>query len=127
MGAAIAQGLEMLRQRKDVYKTNGISYFRPWLFLITDGGPTDPWKSAAQQVKEGEEAKAFSFFAVGVEGANFDVLGKICVREPLKLKELRFQDLFLWLSSSQSAVSRSNPGDAIQLIDPTGPRGWASI
>jgi uncharacterized protein YegL len=128
MGAAIIRGLEILKTRKEVYKSNGISYFRPWVFLITDGGPTDAWKAAADQVKQGEASTSFSFFAVGVEGANFEVLGKIVTREPLKLKGLRFQDLFLWLSSSQLAVSRSNPGETIQLIDPTaGPKGWASV
>src|SRR5205085_6698812 len=44
MGAALLQGMEMLRQRKELYKAHGIAYFRPWLFLITDGGPTDAWK-----------------------------------------------------------------------------------
>jgi uncharacterized protein YegL len=127
MGAAIQQGLNLLRQRKDLYKAHGLSFFRPWLFLITDGGPTDQWQSAAQMVKQGEAAKSFSFFAVGVEGANFDVLKQLCVREPLKLKGLRFQDLFLWLSRSQTAVSRSNPGDVVPLENPTGPQGWACV
>jgi uncharacterized protein YegL len=124
MGAALQRGIEMVRMRKDVYKANGVGYFRPWMFLITDGGPTDPWQAAATQIRQGDAAKAFSFFAVGVEGANFEILKQISPGDPLKLKELRFRDLFRWLSTSLSSVSRSNPGQNVQLTDPTGPKGW---
>jgi len=124
MGAAIRQALELVRQRKDEYRANGISCYRPWIFLITDGEPTDDWHAAAAAVREGEASKAFAFFAIGVHGANMEVLRQISVREPLSLEGLRFRELFLWLSSSLRAVSRSTPGTEVRLDAPT---GWAAV
>jgi len=127
MGAAISQAIDMVTTRKQTYRTNGVAFYRPWIFLITDGAPTDSWHGAAARVKEGEGSKAFSFFAVGVAGANMDILRQISVRDPLALKGLRFRDLFQWLSNSQKSVSRSTPGDAVPISNPATPEGWASV
>lgn len=124
MGQAIDRGVDLVTQRKQTYKQNGISYYRPWIFMITDGGPTDAWKEAANRVRQGEADKAFVFFAVAVENANMEKLRAISVREPLKLRGLQFRDLFLWLSQSMQAVSRSSPGDKLALPPPS---GWTEI
>jgi uncharacterized protein YegL len=126
MGAAIIKGLELLRQRKDQYRANAIEVFRPWVFLMTDGGPTDKWQQAAEMVKVGEASKGFAFFGVGVKNANMDVLGKICasVRPPVKMEGLKFRDMFAWLSSSLSSVSSSQPGTTVQISPPT---GWTQV
>lgn len=124
MGEAITEALRLVEDRKQEYRSNGISYYRPWVFMITDGGPTDAWKTAAQAVAEGEKEKKFAFFAIGVKGAEMDTLRQISTREPLPLEGLKFRELFSWLSSSLKSVSRSTPGTEVQLESP---KGWASI
>lgn len=133
MGEAVVTALRTLAERKGDYRNAGIKYYRPWVFLITDGGPTDEskpcWAEAKEQIRRGESEKQFSFFSVGVEGANMEKLTELNpARAPLKLNGLGFKAMFQWLSSSQGAVSRSAPGQAVPLSDPTtGPTGWATV
>lgn len=124
MGEAIQLALDMLRQRKDVYRQHGISYYRPWVFLITDGAPTDNWRPAAQRVQQEEAGKSVAFFAVGVQRADMKRLGQIATRQPLKLKGLNFSDMFVWLSQSLTSVSHSQVGDQVPLESPS---GWSVV
>lgn len=125
LGQALETGLTLLRERKETYKRAGLQYYRPWVFLLTDGEPTDAWEEAAEAVKQEDANKGLLFFAVGVEDANMKKLADIASanRPPLKLKGLHFAELFLWLSQSQQRVSHSKVGD--QLALPA--IGWAEV
>jgi uncharacterized protein YegL len=124
MGKAIEQAITMLRYRKEQYKANGVAYYRPWIFMITDGAPTDHWQEAAQSVHAEEAAGSLAFFAVGVEGANMQTLSQIAVRPPMMLQGLQFVNLFIWLSRSQQRVSAGRVGQQVALppVD-----GWAAV
>lgn len=123
MGTAIERAIQMLEQRKTVYKANGIAYYRPWIFLITDGAPTDDYTNAMQMVHDGEKNRQFAFFSVGVQGADMNILKQISDREPLMLDGLNFAGLFQWLSNSMSSVSRSSTDEVVALTPP----GWAKV
>ena len=116
MGEAIAMGLDMVRDRKKAYRDNGIPYYRPWIFMITDGAPSpdSPWRKAAQRVQSEMNAKALTFFAVGVTDADMQVLSEITPRA-LKLDGLKFRELFIWLSQSQRRVSGNAVGEQTPL------------
>jgi uncharacterized protein YegL len=117
MGQGIELALNEVESRKAIYKSNGIQYYQPWVFLITDGGPSDSWQSAAQRVKQATANGKISFYAVGVQGADMNILGQIDP-EPLMLQGLQFQEMFRWLSDSMKRVSSTKVGGGQTALPP---------
>lgn len=108
-----------------------MAYYRPWIFLITDGAPTDEpaaWRLASQAVAAGEQQKKFTFFAIGTADADFTKLREVSpARQPIRLKGLAFRELFRWLSNSLTRVSQSQVGTSIALPPATGGDGWGEV
>ena len=127
MGSGINKALDIIQERKAQYRANGIAYYRPWVFMITDGEPQgemdDIVDQASRRLQADEANKRVAFFTVGVENANMTRLNQIAVRTPLKLQGLNFVEMFVWLSASMSAVSQSKVDEQVALP----PIGWNSI
>jgi uncharacterized protein YegL len=127
MGAAIHKALDLIQARKTQYRANGVAYYRPWVFMITDGEPQgEPShlvEQASQRLKNDEAGKRVAFFAVGVENANIQRLGQIVVRTPVKLIGLNFTEMFIWLSKSMEAVAQSRTDEQVALPPP----GWGTV
>lgn len=115
LGEALKKGLELVNKRKEIYKLTGTPYFRPWIFCITDGTPTDDWHDAATELKEAETANKVIARCVCIENdPNFskDEIKQIFdAKRILKLENLDFEGLFEFVSNSLTAVSQSTPGE----------------
>ncbi len=117
MGEAVSRAIDLLERRKAEYKAAGVEYHQPWLVLMTDGQPTDDVAPAAARTSKLAAARKLSVFPVGVgDAADMAALAAFSPRRaPLRLKGLRFEKFFEWLSRSVSAVSRSIPGQSVPL------------
>ena len=121
MGTGINKALDIISERKKIYKENNIGYYRPWVFMITDGIPTEDnevVEGASRRINKMENEKAVVFFAVGVDNADMAKLKEIVKRPPLKLKGIDFREMFQWLSVSMQSVSHSNTDDKVKLPPP---------
>jgi uncharacterized protein YegL len=94
MGKGILQAIELIEKQKTLYQSLDVRHYRPWIFLVTDGEPTDMmqgdalWERVTKSIHLGEKNKDFLFFLFGVGDATLQFLKSISPhnRPPLKLK-----------------------------------------
>lgn len=116
MNEAIITALDAIDQRKQEYRTIGVDYWRPWLFLMTDGVPTDTGyeADAKRRLQDALTRKKVNFFPMGIGSANTNKLKEYTLNGSgivLKASASNFKEAFVWVSSSMSAISNSNPYD----------------
>ncbi len=118
LGEAMIMALKLAEDAKRDLRAAGISYTRPWIIAITDGEPTDQntvWIRAIEECQAAERGRKIELFVIGVQGADLKRLSLLSNRPALSLEGMRFKELFVWLSDSLSAASRSRPGDNLEL------------
>ena len=110
LGKAVHLALEKIEAQKDLYDSCGVSSKRPWIFLVSDGEPTDyGWEQAAEECISAQKNKKVVVHAIGTQGANMEKLAKFTLMPPKRLVGLKFTESFLWLSRSVSCVSKAAP------------------
>ncbi len=125
IGAAMAVALDKIEEQKANYDANGIPSTRPWIMLISDGVPTDyDWREVAQRCRDAEAAKKVAIFPIGTAESDLEALSEFATKPALRLKGLKFKELFMWLSRSVSSASKAAPDETTQL---PAPEGWAEI
>ncbi len=121
---AVREAMATVEARKGWYKETGQPYYRPWIILMTDGEPDSEQdiEALAQEIhlatsNDANQGRKFVFFAVGVQGANMDILKKISSPQmlPQKLGGLKFKEFFKWLSASMTTITSSKEGEKVNL------------
>lgn len=110
LGSAIRQATADLKARREQYRQKGLSSYRPWIIVMTDGGPNDTWKESARELCEAAQRGKFMYFGIEIgTKPNHAKMCQIVPPEPgpVRLKGLRFRPFFRWLTDSLKAVSAS--------------------
>jgi len=122
MGEALELAMNLITQQKARYNEIGTPYYRPWIFCITDGEPTDEYKSAAARLRQMEEDTKILGYCVGVEDFNRSIMAEIFNKERIfELKDLDFTSLFTFVSSSLATTRNAGEinGGSVQIEAPS--------
>ena len=82
-------GLDLIENAKANLKTNGISYTRPWMFVMSDGEPTSnikDWERVSKACKEAIKDKKVMIFPIAVDSSSDGKLNDISDKPCLKME-----------------------------------------
>ena len=118
LGEGVILALDKIEEFKREARANDARYTRPWLFVMSDGEPTDSadiWSEAVRRAKEAETGKKAVIFSIAVGNANVSKLQEISEKSVAKMSGVKFKEFFVWLSGSLSKASRTSEGTDVQL------------
>ncbi len=121
IGTAINKALDLLDERKKIYKETGTPYYQPWLIVMTDGcsygEDLDVLYASIKKCNNLEINSRIVVFPIGIgPEADFVILNKFSTRHrAFKINNLKFEEFFEWLSQSISIVSSSQTGETINI------------
>ena len=120
MNQALLLAFSEIQARKDTYKQNGVKWYRPWLFVLTDGMPTDTVyeNEAVQKITEAIENRKIKYVPVGIGSADIKQLQKYYPENydqkiVLKADAKSFANLFSYLLIDDNDFPE--PDDSLKL------------
>lgn len=124
-GTSLGKALSLLRnciagEVKTTTKDRKGDY-RPLVFLLTDGQPTDDWRVVKQAVDRLTTPKIANFYAIGCgDDVDYDMLNEVA-DAVFKLSDMTpeaLKRLFIWLTASVAGASMgAGQGEAYDGID----------
>ena len=125
LGEAVKRARDEIEKRKTDYRNAGVVYLRPWIFIISDGMPTDDnWENEADELKRDENNNKYTTFTVAVDDGDVDILSKFSNRSVVHMKGIDFSKMFVWLSKSMKMASRKVDDSETTNLPPV---DWSSV
>ena len=129
---AIEEAQQVIKDRKDYYKSKGLTYYRPWIVVMTDGDPypaNQDIDGITQKIQEDADAKKYVFFMIGVGNeVHDDVLSKLTTSQfpAMRMDAVNFAEFFQWLSASATVVVNSDDltDSNVSIPQPTWAQGF---
>ena len=84
--------------------------WKPWIFILTDGMPTDDWQTPRQEILDRQQRKVLNVITVGCgTSINEQNLKAIAIGPTFRMdnSEASFKTFFQWVSQSVKSVSKS--------------------
>jgi len=116
MNQAINDALDEIEVRTDWYKNNGVQFYKPWLFLLTDGSPTDTELGESTRARlRSEILKGLNFYPMAI-GPNADSENLRSYypegwkdKMVLHASKENFKEAFVYISKSIAEVLKAAP------------------
>lgn len=122
MGAAMNLAIHKIGEIKKKLNEEGVTYSRPWVFLMTDGGANDSnWEAAAEATRRAIAERKFILWPIAIgEKADVDCLRKFQSPdgEVWRPQDVDFRTMFVWLSGSLSRSASTPAGGQLQIAAP---------
>ena len=109
MGSAVNVALDMVKARKKYYLDNGMEFYRPRIFLMSDGAATDAYTAAARRCSDMVMAKEVKMYPIWIGEGEYDYILKEFSPE-LQPKTIKSDQMYFEMFRSLSG-STSNPDD----------------
>jgi len=106
----IREAIKMVDERSRFYRRSGSEPYKPWILLVTDGGPLDDITEVTKEVWDMQDDGKVRFIALGVGGYHSGSLKKL-TDVVFRMEGTDFTSFFDWVGKSMRSVSTTAPGE----------------
>ena len=108
IGSAVMLALDAIEKRKENYDSHGITSYKPWIVIISDGAATDDFTMASSRLLALQRSNRVKVTCIGIGDednalAHFEINKKVS-----QLRDFQLNKVFSWLSKSMTLTSQQS-------------------